>query len=69
MKDESSLPKVGSKKMEIEAVRDFNRDGRADILWRHQAKGSNTLWQVNGDAKPTKQSISRLPAPRWVIVP
>jgi uncharacterized repeat protein (TIGR01451 family) len=27
---------------------DFNLDGRADILWRHDTSGENVLWYMNG---------------------
>ena len=29
---------------------DFNGDGRADLLWRHQTSGDLWLWQMDGAA-------------------
>lgn len=31
-----------------EAARDLNADGRADILWRHDGTGGNSLWLMDG---------------------
>lgn len=31
-----------------EAARDLNADGRADILWRHDGNGGNSLWLMDG---------------------
>src|SRR5262245_66214960 len=40
------LPGAGAD-WSIAAVRDFDGDGRADILWRH-ASGATFLWLMNG---------------------
>ncbi len=31
-----------------ESARDLNADGRADILWRHDGNGGNSLWLMDG---------------------
>ena len=32
----------------IQGLRDFNGDGRADVLWREQASGNTYMWMMNG---------------------
>ena len=32
--------------------RDFDGDGKADILWRHGSSGANTVWLLNVSADP-----------------
>jgi hypothetical protein len=34
----------------IQGLRDFNTDGKADILWREAASGSTYMWLMNGAA-------------------
>ncbi len=34
---------------EIRGVADFNNDGHADILWRHNGQGKNALWLMGGE--------------------
>jgi subtilisin family serine protease len=56
--DSVNLPLAASSA--AESARDFDGDGRADIVWRHVGNGSNSLWFMNG---PLRQSGSgALPA-------
>jgi subtilisin-like proprotein convertase family protein len=32
------------------ATGDYNRDGRVDIVWRHQDAGQNVIWYMGGDS-------------------
>jgi hypothetical protein len=36
---------------EIEAVADFNGDGRQDLFWRNNISGRNYLWEMNGSTR------------------
>ncbi len=38
----------GDNNWKIEAMADFNSDGKADILLRHAAAGQNLLWEMDG---------------------
>lgn len=42
---------------EVEAVADFDANGRADILWGNTATGEHRLWK-NGDPTSTRQKVS-----------
>jgi hypothetical protein len=33
---------------QIQAIDDFNRDGRPDLIWRHAVSGSKYVWLMNG---------------------
>jgi hypothetical protein len=46
---------------------DFDRDGRPDILWRHDFSGENVLWYMNGTVLTTGTFLtpSALPDVRW----
>ncbi|MCP5272153.1 MAG: FG-GAP repeat protein [Burkholderiaceae bacterium] len=44
-----------------EARHDFNGDGRADILWRHDVSGAVTLWHMDGATRLS--GSGRLPNP------
>jgi hypothetical protein len=46
-------------------VADFNRDGHADILWRHQVAGENVLWYMNGTALVSGTFIPSLADTQW----
>ena len=34
---------------DVAGVAEFNGDGVADILWRHENNGSNRIWLMNND--------------------
>jgi hypothetical protein len=46
---------------------DFDRDGRPDILWRHDFSGENVLWYMDGTVLTTRTFLtpSALPDVRW----
>jgi 6-phosphogluconolactonase (cycloisomerase 2 family) len=48
---------------------DFNRDGRADLLWRHEGSGEIALWYMNGATLlgGTFTDPPALPDPGWRI--
>jgi uncharacterized protein YkwD len=41
------LPKLADTHWEMQAVGDFNHDGSADLVWRHQDTGANVVWYLN----------------------
>ena len=47
--------------------RDFNGDGRSDILWRHAADGRLSIWLMDGVNKQANGSPGRLADTRWQI--
>ncbi len=52
-----------------QAKGDFNRDGRPDLLWRHQASNRNMLWTMNGPQAAAASWISPDPSgPQWQVV-
>jgi hypothetical protein len=38
---------------QVVAVRDFNGDGKADILWRNMSTGENAIWLMEGTSMLT----------------
>jgi hypothetical protein len=52
----------------VAGVGDFDRDGKADILWRNQVTGENYLFPMDGLAiKPGEGYLRTVPEP-WRIV-
>jgi hypothetical protein len=45
---------------------DYNNDGRADILWRNSANGSNVIWRSASAA--TQQGVSAVTNLTWQVV-
>jgi M6 family metalloprotease-like protein len=50
------------------ADRDFNRDGKPDILWRNDTSGKNTVWYMDGVTKTGSASLSAVSDVGWKIV-
>jgi hypothetical protein len=47
-----------------ELVKDFDGDGKADILWRDQTSGATVIWKMNGDILVgTSNALGDLPPP------
>jgi hypothetical protein len=46
----------------IEGVADFNKDNRADIVWRHGVTGDNVVWFMGGNKGTEFQSQDRIKA-------
>jgi hypothetical protein len=44
----------------IDKVGDFNRDGKADILWRHTS-GTVALWLMNGTTITSNLGVATIP--------
>jgi subtilisin family serine protease len=41
-------PSVTDGRWQIEAIADFNGDGKVDLLWRNYSTGQNAYWYLNG---------------------
>jgi hypothetical protein len=42
------LPTLTNRRWTVAGTADFNGDGNTDLLWRHTAKGKNSLWLLDG---------------------
>jgi FG-GAP-like repeat len=49
------------------AWRDFNGDGRADIVWRDSSTGSNVIWHMNGGAQLGTTSLPTVADTAWKL--
>jgi hypothetical protein len=49
----------------IAGTGDFNGDGRADILWRNQTNGLDSIWFMNGVAATGAATTTMLPT--WSV--
>ena len=47
------------------AIRDFDGDGRSDILWRNTSNGSNAIWKSANVATP--QSVTAIADQSWRV--
>jgi hypothetical protein len=52
-----ALPTVSDLKQKIQAVGDYNGDGKPDIVWRNTTTGANSLWLMNGTAYGSTVSL------------
>jgi hypothetical protein len=61
---------VGDPTWKVAAVADFNKDGKADLLWHHQGTGGLVVWFLNGLAVTGGQSLNpaSVPDTNWQIV-
>jgi hypothetical protein len=48
-------------------AKDFDDDGKADILWRNSANGGNRIWQMDGFTVSANESIGGVPT-TWEVV-
>ncbi|MGI0486044.1 DUF4347 domain-containing protein [Pantanalinema rosaneae CENA516] len=51
----------------IAGVKDFNADGKVDLLWRHQRSGVNGIWLMDGTNFLTAQGILSVADLSWKI--
>ncbi len=65
-----SIDRVADVNWTIQAVGDIDRDGRADLIWRHRTAGWIAAWLMSGSqVLSTKDlSINRLADTDWEIV-
>ena len=47
---------------------DFDKDGKADILWRNKNTGANRIWLMNGATRKAQGKIPRLGNTDWQVV-
>jgi hypothetical protein len=45
---------------------DFDGDGKADILWRHNARSDYALWLMNGNQIKSGTSLGNMPS-IWTV--
>ncbi|WP_148306074.1 FG-GAP repeat domain-containing protein [Gemmatirosa kalamazoonensis] len=50
----------------VAAVADFDRDGRADLLWRHPTTGEVVIWLMNGPTYASSVALGSVP-PAWRV--
>ncbi|MEA2934458.1 MAG: hypothetical protein QOD74_1104 [Variibacter sp.] len=50
----------------ISGTDDYNRDGKADILWRNTDTGDVAIWLTNGTALVSSNPVANVPT-TWVI--
>src|SRR6266571_2046383 len=48
--------------------RDFNGDGKSDILWRNNTSGQNAIWLMNGTTVSSNAAIPTVTDLNWSIV-
>jgi hypothetical protein len=65
---EGYLRTVAVPDWKIVGVADFDGDGRADILWRHEGSGQNYLYPMDGKAiKPTEGYLRPVADTAWQV--
>ncbi|HYE87363.1 MAG TPA: S8 family serine peptidase [Vicinamibacterales bacterium] len=48
--------------------RDFNDDGRPDLVWRHAVTGQNMAWHLDGGTTTSRTTLPPVPDLRWHII-
>jgi len=51
---------LGPAKWRFQDTGDFNADGKADVLWRHDNDGQVVLWTMNGSQITNNQSVATI---------
>jgi hypothetical protein len=53
----------------VAGTRDFDVDGRCDILWHHQVTGDNLMWLMDGTTiLPGTGPVRSFADPNWTVV-
>src|SRR6267154_1755949 len=58
---------VSKRTLAVRVSRDFNGDGRSDILWRNSTTGENVIWLMNGAAASSSVTFATVADPNWSI--
>src|SRR5205807_925371 len=58
---------VSSRTPAARVRRDFNGDGKADILWRNSGTGENTIWLMNGAAISSAAVFATVSDLNWTV--
>src|SRR5712671_3315228 len=58
---------VSKRTLALRVARDFNGDGRSDILWRNSTTGENVIWLMNGAAASSSVTFATVADPNWSI--
>jgi chitodextrinase len=58
---------VSKRTLAVRVARDFNGDGRSDILWRNSTTGENVIWLMNGAAISSSVTFATVADPNWSI--
>jgi len=61
---------VADQDWRVAAVADFNKDGKADLIWRHKTNGWLVVWMMNGAAMQTAEWVTPngVTDPQWKLV-
>jgi hypothetical protein len=64
-----AIPPRANSNWTVVGTGDFDGDGKADILWRHQVKGKNSLWLMDGTTiLPGSGAILAVANTNWTVV-
>jgi hypothetical protein len=67
--DQTALPNVANRAMQVMGMGDFNGDGKADILWRNTQTGGNAIWLLDGRRRTnTHTSVAAQTNLHWRVV-
>ncbi len=58
---------VSKRTLAARAARDFNADGRSDILWRNGTTGESVIWLMNGAAISSSVTFATVADLNWSI--